>query len=92
MAARRGRVSFFGGLPKDAPITEVDANRVHYSELTIVGANGSSPQHNRDALDLIASGAVPVADLITHHMGLEDVHAAIQTVATGEAIKVTIEP
>jgi L-iditol 2-dehydrogenase len=92
MAARRGRVSFFGGLPKDKPITEVDANKVHYSELTIVGANGSSPQHNRTALGLIASRAVPVADLITHRMPLEDVHKAIETVAAGEAIKVTIEP
>lgn len=92
MAARRGRISFFGGLPKDDPIIACDSNLVHYRELTIVGANGSSPEHNKRALELIASGAVPVDDLITHRMPLDGVLDAIHTVSTGEAIKVTIEP
>ncbi|ALG11430.1 zinc-dependent dehydrogenase [Kibdelosporangium phytohabitans] len=92
MAARRGRISFFGGLPKDNPIIACDSNLVHYRELTIVGANGSSPDHNKRALELIASGAVPVDDLITHRMPLDGVLDAINTVSTGEAIKVTIEP
>ena len=43
MLARGGRLSAFGGLPKDKPNITVDANLVHYRELTIVGANGSSP-------------------------------------------------
>ena len=47
MAARRGRISFFGGLPKDTPMIALDANLVHYRELTIVGASGSSPEQNR---------------------------------------------
>jgi L-iditol 2-dehydrogenase len=92
MAARGGRISFFGGLPKDAPTITLDANLVHYRELSIVGANGSSPAHNRRALELIASGRVPVLDLITHRLPLARVHEAIDLVASGEAIKVTIEP
>ena len=65
---------------------------MHYRELTIVGANGSSPAHNKDALARIASGAVPVDDLITHRLPLDDVHRAIEIVKSGEGIKVTIEP
>ncbi|WP_214316660.1 zinc-dependent dehydrogenase [Nonomuraea sediminis] len=92
MAARQGRISFFGGLPKDDPIIRCDSNLVHYRELTIVGANGSSPAHNAEALALIASGAVPVADLITHRLPLDGVLDAIDLVSRGAAIKVTIEP
>jgi L-iditol 2-dehydrogenase len=92
MAARQGRISFFGGLPKDDPVIRLDSNLVHYRELTIVGANGSSPEHNRRALDLVATGAVRVDDLVTHRMPLTDVLSAIDTVAKGEAIKVTILP
>nr|WP_277819817.1 zinc-binding dehydrogenase [Actinomadura sp. RB99] len=92
MAARQGRISFFGGLPKDDPVIACDSNLVHYRELTIVGANGSSPAHNARALRLIASGAVPVADLITHRLPLASVLDGIETVARGAAIKVTIEP
>jgi L-iditol 2-dehydrogenase len=92
MSAPSGRVSFFGGLPKTAPTITLDANRVHYRELTIVGASGSSPAHNQQALDLIATGRVPVHDLITHRLPLAQVLDAIGIVAAGEAIKVTIEP
>jgi L-iditol 2-dehydrogenase len=92
MLAPRGRLSLFGGLPKDHPTITVDSNLVHYRELTIIGVNGSSPAHNREALALIASGAVPVADLITHRLALEDVLEAIEIVARGDGIKVTIEP
>ncbi|MDT0303612.1 zinc-dependent dehydrogenase [Streptomonospora wellingtoniae] len=92
MAARRGRISFFGGLPKDDPVIPLDSNAVHYRELSILGANGSSPAHNRRALELVASGAVPVADLITERLGLGEVPKAIETVAAGSAIKVTVEP
>ena len=92
LVARRGTVSFFGGLPKDSPEITLDANLVHYRELTIVGANGSSPAHNKAALELIASGRVPVRDLITHRLPLPEIETALRVVASGEAIKVTIEP
>jgi L-iditol 2-dehydrogenase len=92
MAAPRGTVSFFGGLPRDNPTIACDANIVHYREVAIVGANSSSPDHNKQALELIASGAVPVADLITHRLPLERTIEGIHTVTRGEAIKVTVEP
>jgi L-iditol 2-dehydrogenase len=90
--ARQGRISFFGGLPKDNSVIAVDSNLVHYRELTIVGANGSSPRHNKQALELISTGAVPVDDLITHRLPLSGVFDALQIVADGQGIKVTIEP
>src|SRR5262249_11501921 len=92
MAARQGRLSFFGGLPKDNPIIALDSNLVHYRELTIVRANRSRPAHNALAVELIASGAVPVADLITHRLPLERTLDAFDLVTRGEAIKATIEP
>jgi L-iditol 2-dehydrogenase len=92
MAARQGRISFFGGLPKDNPIIALDSNLVHYRELTVVGANGSSPAHNAQALRLVAEGAVTVSDLITHRLPLPRVLDGIDLVSRGAAIKVTIEP
>jgi L-iditol 2-dehydrogenase len=92
MLARQGRLSLFGGLPKDKPTITLDSNLVHYRELTLVGANGSSPAHNAMALDYIATGRVPVNDLISHRLPLDAVLDAIELVARGEAIKVTIEP
>ena len=92
MAARRGRISFFGGLPKTNPFISCDSNLVHYRELMIMGANGSAPSHDKRALQYIASGEVPVKDLITVHLPLERALEAFDIVAKGEAIKVTVEP
>jgi L-iditol 2-dehydrogenase len=92
MAARNGRISFFGGLPKTDPFIKCDSNLVHYRQLHIHGANGSAPEHNKRALEYISSGQVPVKDLITEHIPLERVLDAFDIVKKGEAIKVTVEP
>jgi L-iditol 2-dehydrogenase len=92
MAARRGRISFFGGLPKTNPFIQCDSNLVHYRELMLMGANGSAPEHNKRALEYISTGKVPVKDLITARLPLERAMEAFDIVAKGEAIKVTVEP
>ena len=92
MAARNGRISFFGGLPKTDPTISCDSNVVHYRQLHIHGANGSAPEHNKRALQYISTGQVPVKDLITRHIPLDDVLDAFGIVKNGEAIKVTVEP
>lgn len=92
MAARNGRISFFGGLPKTNPTITCDSNLVHYRQLHIHGANGSAPAHHRAALDHIASGRIPVRDLITRRVPLAEALTAFDIVAKGEAIKVTVEP
>ncbi|MFT3887109.1 MAG: zinc-dependent dehydrogenase [Arachnia sp.] len=92
MAARNGRISFFGGLPKTNPTITCDSNLVHYRQLHLHGANGSAPEHHKAALAYIASGQIPVRDLITRHVPLEQALDALDIVARGEAIKVTVEP
>ena len=92
MAARNGRISFFGGLPKNDPTITCDSNVVHYRQLHIHGANGSAPEHNKRALQYISTGQVPVKDLITEHVPLERALDAFAIVQAGSAIKVTVEP
>jgi len=91
-AARRGRISLFAGLPSAEALTSLDVNLVHYRELTMVGASGSRPAQHARALDLIASGTIPVADLITHRLPIERFPEALNLLTKGQALKVTIEP
>ena len=92
MAASRGRISLFGSLPKDAPTISVDANEIHYRELTVVGAANSTPMQNAAALAMIADGHVPVADLITETLPLEGLPDAIMSAAGGHGMKYVIAP
>jgi L-iditol 2-dehydrogenase len=78
--APRGRVSLYSGLPPGTPPLAFDTNHVHYHELTVSGTSGASPAQTAQALGLIASGAVPVTDLITHHFPLAQFASVLTTV------------
>jgi L-iditol 2-dehydrogenase len=92
LAARRGRINLFGGLPKTNPFISLDANVVHYRELTIVGSYGSRPDHNRQALELVARGALPIRALIGLELPLERVVDGLLAVEEGRVMKVVVRP
>jgi L-iditol 2-dehydrogenase len=69
-----GTVLAFGGLPRDARV-EVDAYRIHYEEVRLVGSFHHTPRHFRAALAFLASGAYPFERLVTHEVGLDGVGA-----------------
>jgi L-iditol 2-dehydrogenase len=88
---RGGCVVFFGGC---APGTFVrlGTRRVHYEELSLLGAFHHTPTMIRYAVDLVESGAIVPDGLLTHRMGLTDVREGLRLMETGEALKVLIEP
>jgi L-iditol 2-dehydrogenase len=92
LAAPRGRINFFGGLPRDDRLASVDANTVHYRELFIAGASSSLPEHNREALRLLASREIDPALLITHRFPLEEIEEAFGVAERREGIKVVVNP
>jgi L-iditol 2-dehydrogenase len=69
-----GTVVFFGGLERGTAV-HVDAQRMHYEELTLRGAFHHARRHVRAALAFLASGAYPWERLITHRIGLKEVPA-----------------
>ena len=90
--APRGRLVVFSGLlPEADKGLIVGLNRLHYFEQTVVGAYGCSFRHGVDALDLLAAGVVPVADLITHRLPLEAVDDAMALIKSGEAGKIIFQ-
>jgi L-iditol 2-dehydrogenase len=92
LAAPRGRVNFFGGLPRDERLVAVDANTVHYKELFIAGASSSLPEHNREALRLLAARQIDPERLITHRFPLEEIAEAFAVAERREGIKVVVNP
>lgn len=86
-----GRVVLFGGLPKAAPMTSLNANLIHYGEITVVGAFSYHPSFHQQALEIIRRGLVPVERLITHAFTLDQINEAFQMAARGEALKVIIQ-
>jgi L-iditol 2-dehydrogenase len=88
---RGGTVVFFGGCAPETSIT-VDTRRVHYEELSLVGAFHHTPALIAQAVALLESQAVVPDGLLTHRMGLDAVRDALELMSRGGALKVLIEP
>jgi len=90
LAAPRGRVNLFGGLPKGGNLISLDANVVHYKELFLGGASSSLPEDNREALRLLATRAIDPDRLITHTFPLDDIVRAFDVAESRQGIKVVV--
>jgi L-iditol 2-dehydrogenase len=90
MAAKRGRISFFAGLPKDDPCIRLDSNIVHYKEVSIFGAFASHRLQYEKALELISSGMIDARKFVTHTFLLENIEEAFATAKRGEGLKVVV--
>jgi L-iditol 2-dehydrogenase len=88
---RGGSVVFFGGCAPGTTVS-VDTRRAHYEELALLGAFHHTPDLIRRAVELLEANIIEPEALITQRMGLGRVREALELMATGQALKVLIEP
>jgi L-iditol 2-dehydrogenase len=92
LACKGGRVNFFGGLPPGRSRISIDSNLVHYGEVSLQGTHGSSPDDNREALDMLAGGVMKVDDLITHRFPLDLIRDAFLFAESRKGMHVAVLP
>jgi len=92
MAARRGRISLFAGLPAGSRPVVCDTNAIHYRELSVFGAFSSSLADFLAARALIASRRLALETLITHRFPLSEIVAGLKAARAGESLKAVIYP
>jgi L-iditol 2-dehydrogenase len=90
LVAPQGRISLFGGLPKEKPTITFNSNIVHYKEIGVFGVFASHASQYEEAARLIYARRVPARDLITHVLPLEDIVRGIELVKSGKALKAVI--
>ena len=92
LVRKGGKVLEFGGCPPGTEI-RIDAERLHYGELTLLGTFHTTPLHFRKALNLIASRTIDVRPLITQKMSLDHIKDAFEVLSTSKTeIKIGILP
>ncbi len=92
MAAKGGRVNFFGGLPKTAPLATLNANFFHYKELEVSGSYSEKLEDFRRAVELVSDARFPAERIVTHELPLERMPEAFGLMESGAALKVCIRP
>ncbi|GAB3212897.1 zinc-dependent alcohol dehydrogenase family protein [Marinactinospora thermotolerans] len=87
---RGGRFLVFGVAPDNARVS-LSPFRVYNDEITIVGSMAVLHSYGA-ALDLIASGAIETAPLLTHALPLERFPEALGLMRAGAGVKIQVLP
>ena len=91
LAAPAGVVQLFAPTPPGEPVP-LDLGAVFFAEVDIQSTYSAGPFDTRDALALLAAGAVDAGALISHRLPLDEVEEAFRLARSGEATKVVVEP
>jgi len=86
-----GAVCCFAPLAPDAAVP-VNLNPLYYRELTLFGSYSPSPADLREALELLGSRRVRVAEIISHRLPLSALGEAVAAVREHRALKVILTP
>jgi L-iditol 2-dehydrogenase len=92
LAAPRGRVLFFGGLPRGVDSIAFPSNVLHYREVSVHGSYASRRRDQRRALEMLADNTHDVRKIVGERIPLEETPNAFPRLKRGEALKIVVEP
>ncbi len=92
MAAPRGRVLFFGGLPKGTDHIRFPSNILHYGEVQVHGSYASRHRDQIHALDMLAGDVGGLRRVISDVVPLERTPEAFARIRAGEVLKIVVKP
>lgn len=92
IAAKGGRINFFGGLPAGREIVPLNTNLIHYREIFVFGTSSQSIYDFRKTLELVSAGVLDVKRFITHRFPLDETLKAFETASSGVGLKVCVNP
>ena len=92
MAAPRGRVMFFGGLPKGTTSIAFPSNVLHYREVQVHGSYASRHRDQVRAFDMLASDAGGIRAVVSEIIPLDETPGAFERIRAGAALKLVVAP
>ncbi|MDQ6816056.1 MAG: alcohol dehydrogenase catalytic domain-containing protein [Actinomycetota bacterium] len=92
MAAPRGRVLFFGGLPKGTTHIRFPSNVLHYREVQVLGSYASRHRDQVHALDMLATDVGGLRAVISDVVELDQAPDAFARIKAGAVLKIVIKP
>ena len=86
-----GKYCLFSGVTKNVSVPSDLLNEVHYRQLTVVGAYGSTKRQMEVALKILESNVQTVGLLIHKIINLEAVPSVLPEVLRGQALKYVVD-
>jgi L-iditol 2-dehydrogenase len=92
LVRKRGTVCLFASLPVGANMLSLDSRAIHYGELRVIGVSDSTARQVERALAILGKPGFPKQKLVSHQLGLEDIHRAFELMSSRESQRVVLRP
>ncbi|MEA4884851.1 MAG: alcohol dehydrogenase catalytic domain-containing protein [Clostridia bacterium] len=89
VAGNTSRIVLFGMFPKGA-MWDADPNKIHYSEVQVMGSESRTPLDFLTAVRAISSGIVNVRSMVSKVVPLDDVAKALSENASVDTMRVVL--
>lgn len=91
LAAKGGSIILFGGCPSGTKVP-IDATRLHYDQITLIGTFHFTPRDVAEARRLLVENRLDVSKLITDRFPLDELSRVFGLLMLGEGVKYAIQP
>lgn len=85
-----GILNIYAGMPK-GQMMNLDPNRIHYDEVTLVGSFGFTPKHFHQAASLLTPLRGKLENILSGSVPIEDIFTALQDMAEYRGVKYLVE-
>lgn len=91
MLRKRGTLVIYGGVSKNAALSPLDSNLIHYNELTVTGAFSYPASGLRDALDVLERGEIRAKPFLSAAVPLKEILQGFEMARKGDSLKVLVQ-
>ena len=89
VAGNNSRVVLFGMFPKGAAMP-IDPNKIHYSEIQVMGSSSRTPHDFHLAVEAMSAGIVDARPMVSKVVALDDIHSALSETPSAEVMRVVV--
>ena len=90
LVRKHGTVNLFASLPVGNSILTIDSRTLHYGEIRLIGSSDSTPEHVREAVEMIAAQQIPAEKIASHCLPLSQIEQAFELMTSGAALRVVL--
>ena len=90
LVRKHGTVCLFASLPVGNNMLTLDSRTLHYGEIRLIGSSDSTPEHVREAVEMIATQQIPAEKIASHCLPLDQIEQAFELMMTGETLRVVL--
>jgi L-iditol 2-dehydrogenase len=89
IAGKNSKIDVFAGMP-DRQVFSLDANWLHYNQISITGTFSSTPSLMQEAAKIATEKTVDLSRIITHQYSLAEIEKAMRVTEKYEGLRVVI--